>query len=144
VRKALYQVATRLHENPSRSQHLILSSSANVHGGVFVTANAGAPVLGLYGNYKGGWSSSFYPDQRDESSAKEFSLRLVCPTANIGGVIGKGGGIIKQIRQESRASIKVDSSGAEGDDCIIFISAKEVSMQFLFYRPSMVFFVKHS
>ncbi|XP_024465579.1 KH domain-containing protein At4g18375 isoform X2 [Populus trichocarpa] len=125
VRKALYQVATRLHENPSRSQHLILSSSANVHGGVFVTANAGAPVLGLYGNYKGGWSSSFYPDQRDESSTKEFSLRLVCPTANIGGVIGKGGGIIKQIRQESRASIKVDSSGAEGDDCIIFISAKE-------------------
>ncbi|KAG6759939.1 hypothetical protein POTOM_036435 [Populus tomentosa] len=125
VRKALYQVATRLHENPSRSQHLILSSSANMHGGMFVTANAGAPVLGLYGNYKGGWSSSFYPDQRDESSAKEFSLRLVCPTANIGGVIGKGGGIIKQIRQESRASIKVDSSGAEGDDCIIFISAKE-------------------
>ncbi|KAG5237267.1 hypothetical protein OIU76_012043 [Salix suchowensis] len=127
VRKALYQVATRLHENPSRSQHLILSSSANMYqsGGMFVTANAGAPLLGLYGNYKGGWSSSFYPDQRDEASAKEFSLRLVCPTANIGGVIGKGGSIIKQIRQESRASIKVDSSGAEGDDCIIFISAKE-------------------
>ncbi|CAK7326109.1 unnamed protein product [Dovyalis caffra] len=127
VRKALYQVATRLHENPSRSQHLLLSSSANMYqsGGMFVTPNAGAPLLGLYGNYKGGWSSSFYPDQRDEASAKEFSLRLVCPTANIGGVIGKGGGIIKQIRQESRASIKVDSSGAEGDDCIIFISAKE-------------------
>ncbi|KAJ6910037.1 KH domain-containing protein [Populus alba x Populus x berolinensis] len=127
VRKALYQVATRLHENPSRSQHLLLSSSANTYqsGGMFVTANAGAPLLGLYGNYKGSWSSSFYPDQRDEASAKDFSLRLVCPIANIGGVIGKGGGIIKQIRQESRASIKVDSSGAEGNDCIIFISAKE-------------------
>ncbi|KAJ6317985.1 hypothetical protein OIU76_013518 [Salix suchowensis] len=128
VRKALYQVATRLHENPSRSQHLLLSSSANTYqsGGVLVTANAGAPLLGLYGNYKGSWSSSFYPDHRDEASAKDFSLRLLCPIANIGGVIGKGGGIIKQIRQESRASIKVDSSGAEGDDCIIFISAKEL------------------
>ncbi|XVE53207.1 hypothetical protein DITRI_Ditri02bG0185500 [Diplodiscus trichospermus] len=30
-----------------------------------------------------------------------------------------------QIRQESGASIKVDSSGAKGDDCIIFISTKE-------------------
>lgn len=105
-----------------------------------MTANAGAPLMGLYGNYKGGWSSSFYSDQRDEASAKEFSLRMVCPIGNIGGVIGKGGGIIKQIRQESRASIKVDSSGAEGDDCIIFISAKEVSMLFFFinYSPNVL------
>ncbi|XP_015576827.2 KH domain-containing protein HEN4 isoform X1 [Ricinus communis] len=129
VRKALYQVATRLHENPSRSQHLLLSSSStNMYqsgGGMFVTPTAGASLMGLYGSYKGGWSSSYYSDQRDEGSSKEFSLRLVCPIGNIGGVIGKGGGIIKQIRQESRASIKVDSSAAEGDDCIIFISAKE-------------------
>lgn len=109
-------------------------------GGMVMTANAGAPLMGLYGNYKGGWSSSFYSDQRDEASAKEFSLRMVCPIGNIGGVIGKGGGIIKQIRQESRASIKVDSSGAEGDDCIIFISAKEVSMLFFFinYSPNVL------
>ncbi|XP_050204112.1 KH domain-containing protein At4g18375 isoform X2 [Mercurialis annua] len=129
VRKALYQVATRLHENPSRSQHLLLSSSANMYqssGGMFVAPNAGgASLMGVYGNYKGNWSSSYYSDQRDEGSSMEFSLRLVCPIGNIGSVIGKGGSIIKQIRQESRASIKVDSSAAEGDDCIIFISAKE-------------------
>ncbi|XP_002272287.2 RNA-binding KH domain-containing protein RCF3 isoform X2 [Vitis vinifera] len=107
VRKALHQLASRLHENPSRSQHLLLSSSPNMY------------------QSGGDWSHSYYSARRDESSAKEFSLRLVCPTGNIGGVIGKGGGIIKQIRQESGASIKVDSSSAEGDDCIIFISAKE-------------------
>ncbi|XP_044491742.1 KH domain-containing protein At4g18375 isoform X2 [Mangifera indica] len=114
VRKALLQVASRLHENPSRSQHLLLSSSANIYqsAGLFLSA----PLIGSYGNHS---------TRRDEASAREFSLRLVCPTGNIGGVIGKGGGIIKQIRQESGASIKVDSSGAEGDDCIIFISAKE-------------------
>lgn len=88
--------------------------------------SAGAPLMGVsslmgpYGSYKsdvGDWPAS----------VKEFLLRLVCPTENIGGVIGKGGSIIKQIRQESGASIKVDSSSSEGDDCLISVSAKEVS-----------------
>ncbi|XVF85907.1 hypothetical protein PTKIN_Ptkin17bG0155400 [Pterospermum kingtungense] len=114
VRKALYHVASRLHENPSRSQHLLLSSLSNMNqpGGMYMNA----PLIGSYGNYS---------SRRDDASAREFSVRLLCPVGNVGGVIGKGGGIIKQIRQESGASIKVDSSRAEGDDCIIFISTKE-------------------
>ncbi|GMJ04683.1 hypothetical protein like AT1G14170 [Hibiscus trionum] len=100
VRKALSNVAYRLHDNPSRSQHLLLSSVSNMN-------------------------PRNYSSRRDDGSAREFSLRLVCPVGNIGGVIGKGGGVIKQIRQESGASIKVDSSAAEGDECIIFISTKE-------------------
>lgn len=123
VRKALYQLSSRLHDNPSRSQHLILSSS-NHHnragGGGYMGPNHGAPPMGVglmgpYGSYK-----------NDGGDAKEFSLRFVCPTENIGAVIGKGGAIIKQMRQESGASIKVDSSAAEGDDCLITVSAKEV------------------
>ncbi|XP_027074870.1 KH domain-containing protein At4g18375 isoform X1 [Coffea arabica] len=136
VRKALYQIASRLHDNPSRSQHLLASAVPNAYpsGGSLMGATAAAPVMGLtplvgpYGGYKtesGDWSRSFYSAPRDDSSSKEFSLRLVCPTANIGGVIGKGGTIINQIRQESGAGIKVDSSAAEGDDCVISISAKE-------------------
>ncbi|KAI7981094.1 KH domain-containing protein [Camellia lanceoleosa] len=125
VRKALYQVASRLHDNPSRSQHMLLSSSSIYKsGGSFMNQGGGVPLMGVtslmgpYGGYKsdvGDWSGT----------VREFTLRLVCPTENIGGVIGKGGAIIKQIRQESGASIKVDSAGAEGDDCIITISAKE-------------------
>lgn len=148
VRKALYQIASRLHDNPSRSQHLLSSAVPNAYpsGGSLMGATAGAPVMGLtplvgpYGGYKadsGDWSRSFYPAPRDDSSSKEFSIRLVCPTANIGGVIGKGGTIINQIRQESGAGIKVDSSAAEGDDCIILISAKEV----LYFLPSLSFVV---
>lgn len=125
VRKALYQVASRLHDNPSRTQHLLLSSSSIYNsGGTFFSQSGNVPLMGVtsvmgpYGGYRGetaDWSGS----------VMEFSLRLVCPTENIGGVIGKGGAIIKQIRQESGAFIKVDSSAAEGDDCIISISAKE-------------------
>lgn len=108
VRQALFQVACRLHDNPSRSQHLLLSSS-NTHkpSGSYMGAQ-----VGQYGDWSG--------------STKEFSLRLVCPTENIGSVIGKSGVIIKQIRQESGAYIKVDSSATEGDDCLITVSAKEV------------------
>ncbi|OVA08977.1 K Homology domain [Macleaya cordata] len=138
VKKALLQVSSRLHDNPSRSQHLLTSSMSNMYqpAGPFMGPSAGAPIMGLaplmgpYGGYKGDtgsdWSSNpFYPAPRDEGSSKEFSLRLICATGNIGGVIGKGGSIIKQIRQESGAFIKVDSSAAEGDDCIISISSKE-------------------
>ncbi|XP_059645365.1 KH domain-containing protein At4g18375 [Cornus florida] len=137
VRKALYQIASRLHDNPSRSQNTLASAVPNAYAssGALMGPTAGAPIMRLaplvspYGGYKGesgDWQHSFYSASRVESSSKEFSLRLVCPTANIGGVIGKGGGIINQIRQESGAAIKVDSSAAEGDDCIISISAKEI------------------
>ncbi|KAJ4961385.1 hypothetical protein NE237_021295 [Protea cynaroides] len=103
-------------------------------GGTFMGSNAGAPIVGLaplgpYGGYKGDsgsvWPHAFYPVPRDEASANEFCLHLVCPTGNIGGVIGKGGSIIKQIRQESGAFIKVHSAAADGDDCMATISAKE-------------------
>lgn len=136
VKKALLQVSSRLHDNPSRSQHLLSSGTPQMLpvGGQFGVPGTTAPVIGIgqlissYGGYKGDaavdWPS-FYPTPRDETSGKEFSLRLLCPSANIGGVIGKGGVIIKQIRQESGASVKVDSSSVE-DDCIITITAKEV------------------
>ncbi|KAF4376709.1 hypothetical protein F8388_025580, partial [Cannabis sativa] len=136
VKKALYRIASRLHDNPSRSQHLLTSAVPNVYpsGGSLMGPNTGAPLVGLaplmgpYGGYKGDagdWSRSLYSAPRDEASSKEFSIRLVCPTGNIGGVIGKGGTIINQIRQESGAGVKVDSSATEGDDCLITVSAKE-------------------
>ncbi|KAM3286539.1 KH domain-containing protein HEN4 isoform X1 [Capsicum chacoense] len=134
VKKALYEIATRVHKNPSRSQHLLASSAPNIYSSrTLVGPTAAAPIVGIaplgsYGGYKGetrDWSRPVYSAAKDESSSKEFSIRLLCPTANIGGVIGKGGVIINQIRQESGAAIKVDSSAADGDDCVISISAKE-------------------
>ncbi|CAM8968236.1 unnamed protein product [Rhodiola kirilowii] len=54
---------------------------------------------------------------------KNFLFAWSVRTANIGSVIGKGGAIINQIRQESGAGIKVDSSVEE--TTLITISAKE-------------------
>ncbi|KAL9354696.1 hypothetical protein Peur_052666 [Populus x canadensis] len=137
VKKALYQIASRLHDNPSWSQHLLVSAVPNVYPAVgsLVGPSAAAPIVGIaplmgpYGSFKGDtgdWSRSLNSGPRDELASKEFSLCMVCPTANIGALIGKGGTIINQIRQESGATIKVDSSASEGDDCLITISAKEI------------------
>ncbi|KAE8694459.1 RNA-binding KH domain-containing protein isoform 6 [Hibiscus syriacus] len=134
--QALHQIASRLHENPSQTQHSLASAMSNAYpaGGAMIGTAAGAQIVGLtslvgpYRRYKGDtreWPRPMYSAPRDEMSSKEFSLRLVCPTANIGGVIGKGGAIINQIRQESGAAIKVDSTATDGDDCLIIISAKE-------------------
>ncbi|MCH98513.1 RNA-binding KH domain protein, partial [Trifolium medium] len=138
VKKALIQIASRLHLNPSRTQHLLASAAPAVYpsGGSLLGPTAGPPIVGIaplvgpYGGYKGDtgdWPPrSMYSAPREEISSKEFSVRLVCPTGNLGGVIGKGGGIINQIRQDSGATIKVDSS-AKGDECLITISTKEVN-----------------
>ncbi|WJX75235.1 hypothetical protein P8452_58786 [Trifolium repens] len=135
VKKALIQIASRLHDNPSRTQHLLASAvpGAYTAGGSMGGPPGGAPIMGMaplggYGGYKGDvgdWPRGMYSGSRDEASVKDFSVRFVCPTANIGGVIGKGGGIINQIRQDSGANIKVDSSATEGDDCLISISTRE-------------------
>lgn len=140
VKRALHQIASRLHDNPSRSQNLLTSAVPGVYpaGSSLIGPTPGAPIVGIaplvgaYGGYKGDTSDwpprSMYSAPRDEGSSKEFSVRLVCPTGNIGGVIGKGGMIINQIRQDSGATIKVDSSPTEGEECLITISTKEVKL----------------
>ncbi|KAJ0846260.1 putative K domain-containing protein [Helianthus annuus] len=119
-----FTIIRHVHSTCFRLQHLTFIHLA-VHLSVAPPMMSLTPMVGAYGGYKG--EGGFYPGPRDESSPREFSLRLICPTANLGGVIGKGGAAINQIRQETGAAIKVDSSKAEAEtDCIISISAKEV------------------
>ncbi|XP_010502318.1 PREDICTED: KH domain-containing protein At4g18375-like [Camelina sativa] len=116
VREALYQVASLLYENPSQFQNYFLSSPStpqHQHGGILMS-----PALTS--------SRKNYSAPRDVSDERVFSICFICPAENVGGVIGKGGCFINQIRQESGASIKVDTSETgEDDDCVIYISSKE-------------------
>ncbi|XP_010453658.1 PREDICTED: KH domain-containing protein At4g18375 [Camelina sativa] len=133
VKKALHQIASRLHENPSRSQNLLSSAMSGGHPPASLMSHAGgprlvgiAPLMGSYGRDAGEWSRPLYQPPRNEPPATEFYIRLVSPVENIASVIGKGGALINQLRQETRATIKVDSSRTEGNDCLITISAREV------------------
>ena len=71
VMKALYQIASRLHDNPSRSQHLLVSTVPTGYssGGSLMGPTSSAPIMGLaplvgtYGGYRGDsgdWSRSLY------------------------------------------------------------------------------------
>ncbi|XP_010424102.1 PREDICTED: KH domain-containing protein At4g18375-like, partial [Camelina sativa] len=133
VKKAMHQIASRLHENPSRSQNLLSSTMSGGHPPAPLMSHAGgprlvgiAPLMGSYGRDAGEWSRPLYQPPTNEPPATEFYIRLVSPVENIASVIGKGGALINQLRQETRATIKVDSSRTEGNDCLITISAREV------------------
>ncbi|CAN8299963.1 unnamed protein product [Cochlearia groenlandica] len=136
VKKALHQIASRLHENPSRTQNQLSSATVGGYPSGSLMSHAGgprlvglAPLMGSYGGYKsdaGDWSRPLYQAPRNEPPPTDFYIRLVSPVENIASVIGKGGALINQLRQETRATIKVDSTRAEGNDCLITISAREV------------------
>jgi len=131
VREALYQVASLLHDNPSRFQHLLLSSSSSsMH-------QPGAMLMSaaLTSSHRN------YAVRRDIADAREFCVCFICPAENVGGVIGKGGGFINQIRQETGATIRVNTSETDDDDCIIFISSKEVMQIFFFYKSYKDYFI---
>ncbi|ESQ35399.1 hypothetical protein EUTSA_v10006996mg [Eutrema salsugineum] len=116
VREALYQVASLLHDNPSRFQHSLLTSSSSMHqpGGMLMSA-------ALTSSHRN------YAMHRDIADAREFCVCFICPAENVGGVIGKGGGFINQIRQETGATIRVNTSETNEEDSIIFISSKEIT-----------------
>ena len=56
----------------------------------------------------------------------EFSMKILCPAAKIGGVIGKEGSNVRQVQQEIGTDIHVDVSG-DSDERVIRVSAFEVS-----------------
>uniref|UniRef100_A0A0D6QYY3 K Homology domain-containing protein n=2 Tax=Araucaria cunninghamii TaxID=56994 RepID=A0A0D6QYY3_ARACU len=69
---------------------------------------------------------SYANEQGPSSSGEEIVFRVLCPNKKIGGVIGKGGSIIKSLRDEIGVKIKVTDVVPGSDDRIIIISSHEV------------------
>uniref|UniRef100_A0A2P2J694 K Homology domain-containing protein n=1 Tax=Rhizophora mucronata TaxID=61149 RepID=A0A2P2J694_RHIMU len=102
---------------PSRSVPPILSATH-------------VPELQGYGDAGSSWPvySSTIPVLSNFGSAsqsEELIIRVLCPFDKIGRVIGKGGGVIKNIRQESGARIDVDDTKADHDECVITVTGTE-------------------
>ncbi|KAM1763559.1 hypothetical protein ACFX11_002890 [Malus domestica] len=60
-----------------------------------------------------------------ETKQQEVSFRILCANDKIGGVIGRGGSIVRALQNETGAAISVAASVAECDERLITVSASE-------------------
>lgn len=155
VKKALHAISTRLKENPPRerpgmagSLHggglypPVLGGDSFLPPGNLLSAQGG-PLLGLgpslsgLGGGGGGvfpFNSQSMPVLPDSGGShlgrhapvdEELVFRILCPNEKIGSVIGKGGSIIRTLREDTGARIKVADPIPGSDERVIIISANE-------------------
>eukprot|EP00965_Chrysotila_dentata_P119161 3939585-Pleurochrysis_carterae.AAC.1 len=65
-----------------------------------------------------GGSSALNPEMASEGTGQSHTLKLVLNNNQVGGIIGKGGSMIKQMREESGAFIKVEATPTAEDERI--------------------------
>ncbi|XP_050227802.1 KH domain-containing protein At4g18375-like [Mercurialis annua] len=70
---------------------------------------------------KGNWNHSSHEELSGDSHPIDTVYRILCPSRKIGGVIGKGGGIIKGLREETHAKITVADPVPGSDERVIII-----------------------
>ncbi|XP_042489510.1 KH domain-containing protein HEN4-like [Macadamia integrifolia] len=77
---------------------------------------------------KGKWqkSGNFWPRSHQlKISPGSTVFRVLCPAFKIGGVIGKGGTVISQIRQETGAKVRVEEMVLGCDEQVIVIAGSD-------------------
>lgn len=141
VKRALYEVSTLLHLNPRKDQPPLSFPMpfAGQHfpppGGPMwphQTSNSpGMPPMPWregYGNQPSGFmpgGMNDVPPGHGGGASGEFSMKILCSAGKIGGVIGKGGFNVKQLQQETGASIHVEDESTESEERVIRVSAFE-------------------
>ncbi|MDD0148591.1 KH domain-containing protein, partial [Shigella flexneri] len=65
-----------------------------------------------------------------------LSFRLLCTEEKVGGVIGKGGSVIKALQRETGCEVNVLDGGVDSEDRIIIISGPAVWFLFSFFYYS--------
>lgn len=150
ARKALYEVSTLLHQNPRKdkpplsfplghgTQNLHPSGSpmSSMPPAVHMWSHRNPHEQGMpmpwaerLGNQPSGLGPSDFdglPSTRGAEAPCEFSMKILCSAAKIGGVIGKGGFNVRQLEQETGARIQVENISPELDERVICISSMEV------------------
>lgn len=152
VKRALHEISTLLHRNPRKGEPPLNMPMAP--GGQGFPPSAPMPNMlpprnpmwshhtsdpfdmpppmpwaGEYGNrpprFRPGGFNGVSPGHAMEASA-EFSMKILCSVAKIGGVIGKGGYNVKQLQKETGASIHIEEALTESEERVIRVSAVEV------------------
>lgn len=164
VRRALFAISTRLHENVTGEHSQGGAYMAQGPGGTLPSMLAAGGVLypssggyvtqpgsfygppsvgglgysfptygGVYGDtglrsLSSGLSERPAPGayaQADGLPEEQLTIRILCPNLRIGSIIGKGGSVIKKMREETGAKIKVEDEIPDCDERIVRISSAE-------------------
>lgn len=106
-----------------RSSNEFSRGSGPASSGHIFSPAKGPPSSGHMFSESGG---SRLTDRGPSSSVEELVFRVLCPNKKIGSVIGKGGSIIKRMREDIGVNIRVTDSVPGSDDRIIIISSNQV------------------
>lgn len=154
AKRALYEVSTILHQNPRKDKtpsnvtipygahgfHPLGPTMENMPPPgklMWSQRNPSShgpppmPWMGGYDNEPSGFGRSglnSVPAPHGGEAPSEFSMKIMCSAAKIGGVIGKGGFIVKQLQQDTGASIHVEDESAESDERVIRVSCFEAPL----------------
>ncbi|KAL6641248.1 hypothetical protein ACP70R_019429 [Stipagrostis hirtigluma subsp. patula] len=135
VRKALYEISTRLHQHPRKEnpplEEIIDASTQRKresppplpHGNPMLPhLNVDhPPPIPLLDPYRNG------PLRYPVAEAEEFSVRILCAAELIGSVIGKNGANVRHVEQQTGARIKVQELDKDvSGERLIIVSAKEI------------------
>ncbi|KAM7516917.1 hypothetical protein LguiA_006500 [Lonicera macranthoides] len=123
VRKALKSVSQQLLENPPRdigpSSHSFGHSFSRSEG----YSSPNYPFPPQRAPYGAGSRDAESGIPRMNSSPDILTFRLLCPDEKVGGVIGKGGTIVRGLQHETGCEIKVLDGIPGSEDRVIIISA---------------------
>ncbi|KAF0930739.1 hypothetical protein E2562_034931 [Oryza meyeriana var. granulata] len=135
VRKALYEISTRLHQHPRKDnpplEEIIDASTQRKHQSPPQLPHANpmlphlhvdhSPQMPLLDPYRNG------PLRYHAAEAEEFSIKILCASEHIGQVIGKSGGNVRQVEQQTGARVQVKEVGknASGERLIV-VSSQEI------------------
>ncbi|KAK9066913.1 hypothetical protein SSX86_014237 [Deinandra increscens subsp. villosa] len=132
AKRALHQVSTLLHQNPrkdkppsAKGQNMTPTNSMRAERG---SSARGVPSMSRMGPTRfgpGGIDGDYAATTLGEDIPSEFSMKILCSSAKIGGVIGKGGANVRQLQQETGTSIHVDDASVESDERVIRVSSFE-------------------
>ncbi|KAI3508945.1 hypothetical protein L1887_23967 [Cichorium endivia] len=110
VKKALESVSQQLLNHPPQDTDSLAATDTS---GSSQDPHPAIPHHGRAGPRDGGRFGPF---------TDMLTYRLICPDEKVGGVIGKGGAIVKALKHETGCDIKVLERSPESDDRVIVIS----------------------
>lgn len=80
------------------------------------------------GPKRGKWNNPIPRRSSEKAHVSDTVYRILCQSRKIGSVIGKGGSIIKALRDETQAKITVEDSVPGSDERVIIVSSPSAQL----------------